>query len=97
MAYIWLVRDFACVMPTQTIFEVVGQTSVETREACFALKNVNVGKIHFLACRVVVRSACRKRPRKPAFARGRTAARQSSFCAGAPNEDWRRRELNPRP
>lgn len=40
------VGDFAGVMAALAIFEVFGQTRVETRGVCFALENVNVREIH---------------------------------------------------
>src|SRR3989442_3920446 len=44
----------------------------------------------------VARSALLSAIARPAFALGPTA-RQSSLPRCAPSEDWRRRELNPRP
>ena len=50
-------RHFPGIVPAQTVLKVVGQPDIETGGIRLALENVNVGKIHFLACRVVVRSA----------------------------------------
>jgi hypothetical protein len=103
------VGNFAAIVPPQAVAKVFSHTDLKLLGMRLAFQDVNVMEFHpslrsFAALRALQPAGLPSRSLErcylpllqPAFAFCATA-RQSSLLRCAPSEDWRRRELNPRP